>query len=114
MRPERLYLLDVLEAIRDIEQMTAGREMSLIVSDAVARRAVLHALITIGEAASHLSARFRRRHPQVPWKQVVAFRNVVVHEYFALDWNIIWDLMRVEVPELKAMIEGIYRAEFPE
>jgi uncharacterized protein with HEPN domain len=114
MRPERLYLHDIAEAIQDIEQIVAGRGLDALAGDITVRRAVLHALMVIGEAASKLPVGFKDRHPEVPWRQIVAFRNVVVHGYFALDWDIIRDALTYDLPELKGQIAAVTSAEFPQ
>ena len=51
---------------------------------------------------------------QVPWAKIVAFRNFVVHEYFGLDWPIVWDTATILVPDLRTQITAILQVEFPE
>ena len=84
MRPERLYLQDMIEAADNIAFHIGNRSREQFLDDRTARAAVLHEITVIGEAAARLSAGFRRRHPDVPWEKVVAFRNFVVHECFGL------------------------------
>jgi uncharacterized protein with HEPN domain len=112
MRPERLYLHDILEAIDDIRLIVGDRSLGDMLSEMAARRAVLHALIVIGEAASKVPEDLRDKYPEVPWQRVVAFRNVVVHEYFALDWAIVWEALSSDLPELRAQVTRIIAAEF--
>jgi uncharacterized protein with HEPN domain len=71
--------------------------------------AVLHELTIIGEAASRLSAALRQAHPATPWTKIVSFRNVVVHEYFGLNWEIIWDTATELVPEGRPTSAGTRR-----
>lgn len=84
MRPERLYLLDMIEAADHVVIHIAGRDRNAFMGDVTARAAVLHELTVIGEGAARLSEPFRARHPSVPWTKIVALRNFVVHEYFGL------------------------------
>lgn len=74
---------------------------------------MLHELTVIGEAAARLPVTLRERYPSVPWADIVAFRNVVVHEYFGLSWTLVWDTAMGDVPELAQHISEILRAEFP-
>jgi uncharacterized protein with HEPN domain len=114
MRPERLYLRDILEAAENVAFHIGDRSRERFLGDRTARAAVLHELTVIGEAASRVPAEFRGRHPEVPWSKIVAFRNLVVHEYFGLDWPIVWDTATALVPGLRDQISVVAAAEFPE
>ncbi|MBZ5638615.1 MAG: DUF86 domain-containing protein [Acidobacteriia bacterium] len=114
MRPERLYLLDIVEAAENIVVHLAGRDREAFVGKVTIRAAVLHELTVIGEAAARLPEDFRSRHPGVPWAKIVAFRNFVVHEYFGLDWPIVWHTAADLVPELRRRVAAILDAEFPD
>jgi uncharacterized protein with HEPN domain len=113
MRPEHLYLQDMVEAEDNIALHIAGRPRERFLGDLTVRAAVLHELTVIGEAAARLSVEFRGRHPEVPWSKIVAFRNLVVHEYFGLDWPIVWDTAKTLVPLLREQIATVLSAEFP-
>lgn len=67
--------------------------------DEVLTAAVLHHLTVIGEAISRLSTPLRERHPEVPWRQIMAVRHRIVHAYFDLDWKILWEAASSEIPE---------------
>jgi uncharacterized protein with HEPN domain len=114
MRPERLYLQDMVEAADNIAFHIAGRSRERFLGDRTVRAAVLHELTVIGEAAARLAVDFRTRHPEVPWSKIVAFRNLVVHEYFGLDWPIVWDTATTLVPGLREQIAKVLSSEFPE
>ena len=76
--------------------------------------AVLHHLTVIGEAISRLSVELRERHPEVPWRQIIAVRHRIVHAYFDLDWQILWDAAISDIPELQWQVLEIVAIEFPE
>ncbi len=111
MRPESLYLQDIIEAADNVTFHLGGRPRKQFLGDKTVRAAVLHELTVIGEAAARLPSDFRARHPQVPWPKIVAFRNLVVHEYFGLDWPIVWDTATKLVPELRQQIAGVVSSE---
>ena len=75
---------------------------------------MLHELTVIGEAAARIPVTMRERFPSVPWSDIVAFRNLIVHEYFGLSWPLVWDTATREVPDLKREIVAILRSEFPD
>jgi uncharacterized protein with HEPN domain len=113
MRPERLYLSDILEAAGNVAAHIGGRTREALITDRTARAAVLHELTVIGEAAARLPAAMRDRHPQVPWADIIAFRNVVVHQYFGLSWELVGDTATRDVPALAEQVSAIMSAEFP-
>jgi len=75
---------------------------------------VLHHLAVIGEAISRLSLELTGRHPEVPWRQIVAVRHRIVHAYFDLDWQILWDAATSDIPELRKKVLNILTTEFSE
>jgi len=113
MRPDRLYLLDIVEAADRVDVHLAERNRDSFLANVTRQAAVLHELTVIGEAASRLSETLRQAHPATPWAKVVSFRNVVVHEYFGLNWEIVWDTATELVPELRRQVAAVLRAEFP-
>ena len=76
------------------------------------RSAVLQKLIVIGEAAAPLQMDFRERHPGVGWADIVGFRNIAVHQYFAVDWSIVWVTATQDVPDLRRRISLILSQEY--
>ena len=111
MRRDLQFLEDINEAAAAIERFVASSSGDSFSSDEVLRSAVLHKLTVIGEAAARVTAGLRERHPEVPWSDVVGFRNIVVHAYFALEWSIVWATATEEVPELRRQIARILELE---
>ena len=107
MRPDRLFLLDIIGAADAIVVHVGGRGEEELLADPTARAAVLHELTVIGEAAARISPETRLLDPEIPWSEIVAFRNVVIHEYFGLSWPIIWVKVAEDGPRLRAQIVGI-------
>ncbi|MBF0177535.1 MAG: DUF86 domain-containing protein [Magnetococcales bacterium] len=101
MRHESLYLMDMIDAARAIRQFIARTTPEAFVHDDLTRSAVLQKLIVIGEAAARLPKPYRERHPNIPWVDVIAMRNFVVHAYFSVEWEIIWNTATLDVPELE-------------
>ena len=113
MRREELYLTDMVEAAEAIEQFISGWDRDSFIDNDVVRSAVLQKLTIIGEAAARLPKKFRSRHPEVEWDDIIAFRNIAVHAYFAVAWPIVWVTANQEVPVLKNQIAKILATEFP-
>ena len=94
--------------------ITAGTSEEVFLNDEVLSAAVLHHLTVMGEAISRLSPEIRERYPEVPWHQIVAVRNRIVHAYFDLDWQILWNAAMDDIPQLHQQITRILESEFPE
>ena len=108
MRPEHLYLSEILEAIDDIAEFADGYDLEAFLADKQPRNAVVFALQTLGEAARRLPESLRAHHPQVPWHEMIGQRNVIAHGYFALRWEDIWETAVQDVPSLRDPITSIH------
>jgi uncharacterized protein with HEPN domain len=114
MRREELYLKDIIEAVEAIRKFLSEVKKSAFLTNDLVRSAVLQKLSVIGEAAARLSLKFRKSHPEIPWEDIIGFRNIAVHAYFAVDWSIVWVSATQEAPDLGRTISGILAREFPE
>ena len=114
MRSERLYLIDIVQATDDIERFLGATEESDFYADDILKTAIVHKLMLIGEAASKISRGLKARYPIVKWKSVLGFRNIVVHEYFAVDWKVVWATAKISAPEIQEQIISILEAEYPD
>jgi uncharacterized protein with HEPN domain len=110
-RRDDKYLLDMLlsaRAARDYMQGVdrAGLEVNTMLQDAVIRR-----LQILGEAASRISQATRAAHAGLPWAEMIGMRNRVVHEYFRLDLDVIWEVVCVDLVPLIAQLEQVVPPE---
>ena len=112
MRPEKLYLTDIVEAAQAIERFLMGQDFNEFEQNEMLNSAVLQKLTIIGEAAARLPKEFGNRFPEIPWVDIISFRNIAVHEYFAIRWDIAWVAATEEVPALKEQIKKILQEEF--
>lgn len=112
MRHESLYLTDIVEAADHIATFIAGTDFQAFQDSEMLRSAVVQKLAIIGEAAGRVSEEHRTRHHQIPWPQIVAFRNILVHAYFGIDWDVVWLAARNRCPVLRSQVAGILAAEF--
>ena len=114
MRPEKLYLTDIVEAAEAIARFIMGESYYEFEQNEMMNSAVLQKLTVIGEAVSRLPKEFTNRFPELPWVDIIGFRNIAVHEYFAIRWDIAWVAASEEVPVLKEQVEKILQEEFAE
>jgi uncharacterized protein with HEPN domain len=106
MRNDREWLLDILEAIQKIEQYhILGRNR--FDEDELIQTWMIHHLQIIGEAAGQLKEDFIQTHPIIPWSQIIAMRNLLVHVYFGVDLNEVWRAVEKDLPVLRDAIEKL-------
>ncbi len=108
MQPEQRdagYLWDMLDAARTVEQLTSNQDFTQYSNDRRTQLAVERSLEIIGEAASRVSTSFRNAHPEIPWRQVIGQRNVLIHEYGEIKQERIWKAVRENVPQLIELLK---------
>ncbi|MBS1826051.1 MAG: DUF86 domain-containing protein [Acidobacteria bacterium] len=112
MRRDDLYLNDILEAVDHIATFLEQMDFEAFLQSELVRSAVVQKLAIIGEAAARISNELNGRYPKTPWPQIVAFRNILIHAYFGIDWNEVWKAARVDCPALRREVTSILAAEF--
>jgi len=106
VRDDRERLRDIWEAIERIERhVAAGREE--FERNELVQVWVIHHLQIIGEAVRGLTQAFREQCPDVPWRQIVGMRHVLVHRYFGVDVEAVWSVVERDLPELRRHLRGI-------
>ncbi len=100
---------DILACARNIREYTQGMSLEAFLDDPRTIRAVAFEFTTIGEAASAVPAETQDRFPEVPWGKMKGIRNVLVHEYFRLDEEILWTASQDDIPPLIVALEEILR-----
>jgi uncharacterized protein with HEPN domain len=106
VKSDALYLADITERIRRILSSAAdGREAFLASTEK--QDSILHNLQLLGESVRRVSDDLKGRYPEVPWRDIAAFRNVVVHDYLSIDLGLVWGILADRVPELQKQIERI-------
>ena len=114
MRSERLYLLDLIEAIDLAERFLLGVDEEAFVANELVSAAVAQKFIIIGEAGRLLRDRLSDHYPDVAWNQAVSMRNLVVHNYFSVDRHIVYQTAKHDLPVLRAQMRNILVAEYPD
>jgi len=107
MRSDRDRVSDILEAIAKIRERITDSIDSFL-GDEMLQVWVIHHLQVIGEAARSVSPSLKERHPEVPWPQIVALRNILVHEYFGLNMRQVWTVTQKDLPKLEEQIQRIH------
>ena len=100
-RTYRIFLDDILAAIEKIDRYTAALSEEEFKEADIVVDAVLRNLEVIGEAGRNIPYNLRQQYPHIPWQRIVGLRNVVIHAYFNVDLNIIWQIIKANLPAVK-------------
>ena len=106
-RDYKAYLDDILQAIARIRRATCGVTYDEFAANEEKTDAVVRNLQVIGEAAKKIPDAIRSAHPEVEWKRIAGLRDIVVHDYFGIDLEVIWDVVRSKLPELDENIRRL-------
>ena len=102
-----LRIRDILDAAAAIREYVAEMDFDAFCADRKTIDAVVRNITVIGEAAGHMPRELWDAHPEVPWKLMRDFRNVVVHVYFGIDKKIVWDTVQNDLPRLIPLLERL-------
>ena len=106
MRSERERLFDILEAIEQISKYSA-RGKTAFEEDELIQNWIVHHIALIGEACRALPEDFQTRYANVPWADIIAMRNILVHHYFGIDTEAVWLVVERDLPNLQINIQRI-------
>ncbi len=110
-RTDLQFLQDILESANAAMEFVAGYDFARFSGDRRTKSATIRELEIIGEAANRISAAKKEMYPDVPWRLMKDFRNVLSHEYFGINDEIVWDILQRKIPELASQIKEIIRIE---
>ncbi len=113
-RDYKISLDDILDAVNRIESYTAGMDKAQFQADGKTVDAVIRNLEIIGEAVKNVPPEVRVRSPNVPWSKIAGMRDILIHVYFNIDTDIVWDVVQTKLAELKATAETLLAENGPD
>jgi uncharacterized protein with HEPN domain len=100
LKDDRVLLTHILNEIRFLRKISAGRKYDDLLSDEYYSHAVIRAIEVIGEASKNLSPRLKADHPGIAWREIAGMRDTVIHRYFEINWQIVWSVITDDLPAL--------------
>ena len=110
-REYKLYLEDILTSISKIKNYAGDSSYEALLADEMRLDAIVRNFEIIGEAASNIPAEIRDKYPSVEWRKISDLRNVLAHEYFGINFKIMWDIIKNKLPKLMQDIKTIIESE---
>ncbi|MBR5983948.1 MAG: DUF86 domain-containing protein [Bacteroidales bacterium] len=110
--PERdlSRLEHILEAIGCVENYVEGISKEQLEKDKLHLHAVIYNVQIIGEAVYKLTKEFKDAHPEIPWRAIEKMRHILVHDYFCINFEILWVVITIDLPELKAQVNNYIKS----
>ncbi len=106
-RTDAAALTDILEAINRIQRYVGDSTLVEFLENIETQDAVVRNFEVIGEAVKNLSDALREKYADVEWTKIAGMRDRLIHHYFSVDWDVLWDALRENLPQLKAQVERI-------
>ncbi len=106
-RDQKLYLYDIRDSIEAIFSYIADMDKDDFIQDRKTYSAVIREFEIIGEATKNLSEEIIEKYNEIEWRDIVDFRNILIHEYFGVDFDIVWNVIQQDLPRLRRTIELI-------
>lgn len=105
MNKDLVLLRHIMDEIDFLEfQFTVNTSEDLL-SDPLLQRGTVRSLEIIGEAVKNLSDDFKTQNPEIEWREIAGMRDKLIHQYFAVDWDIVWEIIQHRLPELKGIVK---------
>lgn len=107
MKDDAVFLKHVLDSINQIEEYVDGMGFEGFVSSRLVQDGVVRQLEVIGEATKNLSPELREKYPKSPWEDIAGMRDKLIHHYFGVDLEVVWDTVEKDLPALKKQVKKI-------
>lgn len=107
-REHNLFVKDILDAIKDIEEFVGDMDFNEFCNDNKTRSAVVLKIEIMGEAVKNLPKEIRSKYKKIPWKDMAGMRDKISHFYFGIDYKIVWKVVKDRLPEIKPAIEKVF------
>jgi uncharacterized protein with HEPN domain len=107
LKPDIVRLQHMIDAAREALSFVAGKSKVDLETNRELALALVKSIEIVGEAASHVSRELRSRSPEIPWADIIAMRNRLIHSYFDVNLDIVWQTVTVELPPLLQKLEKL-------
>lgn len=107
MKHDQVFLNHILDEINFLIKETEDKKFEEFIKNEVLKRACARSLEIIGEAVKNLSNDFKKSHTGIEWKKIAGLRDKMIHDYFGVNWDIVWDVIKNQIPRLKGQVDSM-------
>lgn len=109
MKDEWVYIRHILDEIAFLKRISDGRTRDDLINDDYFAHAVRSAIEVIGEATKNVPGRIKKEHPDIPWREMAALRDRIIHGYFRIDYSVVWNVIKEDLPESEPKISALLK-----
>jgi uncharacterized protein with HEPN domain len=109
LNKDKAFLMHILDEIEYLTTASQSLELNKVINDPHLHRSFIRSLEVIGEATKNLSKDLKDNHPEIEWRKIAGMRDKLIHYYFGVDWEVVWDVVKNKLPSLRTQIEGLIR-----
>ena len=107
MKDDLAFIEHILDSINAIEKFSKNLKKEKLISDRLKQSAIVREIEIIGEAVKNVSESLKNKHQEIAWKEIAGTRDKIIHHYFSVDLNIVWNIIKINIPDLKIKISKI-------
>ncbi len=104
-KSSEIYVQDIKDSIKKIGRYVEGMNFQEFKEDEKTVDAVIRSLEVIGEAANNIPDEFKKKHEDIPWEKIISMRNKMIHEYFGVDLEIVWETIKTDIIDLSSKLD---------
>ncbi len=108
-KDDSVYLMHIIDAIKRIERYVDGVSYEQFMKSNLIQAAVIREIEIIGEATKKLNQKFKEKHQDIPWKSIAGMRDKLIHDYFGVDLDAVWETVKKDIPILKDKIKKLVK-----
>ena len=109
MKHDRIYLEHIIDETAFIIKESRELKFEDLIKNEILERAIIRSLEIIGKAVKNISKELKDKHPDIEWKKIAGIRDKLIHDYFSVDWNIVWDVINIQIHDLNVKINKILK-----
>jgi uncharacterized protein with HEPN domain len=103
----KIFLQHIIESIEEIEKYTCNQNKVKFSKATMMQDAVMRRLEIIGEAVKNIPKSYKNKYPKISWREIAGMRDILIHEYFGININIVWNTIQKDIPKLKKSIQEL-------